>query len=536
MTIINSKLLGIPEVFKGEDKVYFSYKKAEALFYYLLMKKQVSRDVVVNLLWGENDEEIAKKNLRNAVYSIKKVFNEDVIVSPKRSLLMLNPSIEFQCDIYKLLDKNQSNGEVVNLTIVEFLEGFYAKNAESFEEWVTQTREQVREEYINKLTICMEEFIKKNDLISAKICCKKLFYIDDFNENVYRYFMLISMKEGNYGKAVYTYNVLKEKFRVELGVSPDEKTEQLYKEITEREICGNNNMHCENKELFYGRVKEINILMNNYKNFIENDMAKSIFIKGDAGIGKTRLICEFINKVECEDLYIISTNCYQAEEEYILKPWNNIFEKIAKVLINENIELPKSVYRVISNIFPTFNIENSYEYKESFEKSDMIKYQAIESATIDIINRICNKKRVILFFDDIQWIDQMSLSLIKNVILNLENKRCIVLLNSRDGYDKKIDDFITFISFKDLISEIQIKPLTNEETLDFAKKILPNYNFSKEEQIKIYLNTEGNVFFLVEYLNNFKDKSLPFQFHLKCRIFLKLDYIIFQSTLKDCYL
>ena len=231
MTIINAKLLGITEVFNGENKVYFSYKKAEALFYYLLTQKQVSRDVVVNLLWGEINEEIAKKNLRNAVYSIKKIFNEKVIISPKRSLLMLNPNIEFRCDIYKLLDKDDSNEKDVNLYVEDFLEGFYVKDAANFEEWVTQTREQFKEKYINELIILTEKFMKKNDFNSAKSFCKKLLYIDDFNENGYRYLMDIYREEGNYGKAVYTYNVIKEKFRNELGVSPDEKTEQLYKEI-----------------------------------------------------------------------------------------------------------------------------------------------------------------------------------------------------------------------------------------------------------------------------------------------------------------
>ena len=250
-------------------------------------------------------------------------------------------------------------------------------------------------------------------------------------------------------------------------------------------------------------------------------MAKSIFIKGDAGTGKTRLVCEFINKAECENLYIISTNCYQAEEEYILKPWNIIFEKLAKVLINENIELPKSVFRVIANIFPTFNIGNNYKYIASFEESDMLKYQAMESATVDIINRICKKKRIVLFFDDIQWVDQMSLCLIKNIILKLKNKRCIVLFTCRNGYDKKIDDFITFMRFNDLISEIEVNPFTNEETVDFSKKIFPNYNFSKEEKINIYLNTEGNVFFLVEYLNNFKEKDSSFTISSKMKHILK---------------
>lgn len=298
----------------------------------MLVKKQASREIVINLLWGNMDEHVAKKNLRNAVYSIKKIFNENIIISPKRFLLMLNPNIKFQCDIYEFLSKEHTYNlkekfkndlnelEVFKIYNGDFLEGFYVKNAEVFEEWMIQVRHQFKEKYINKLTNCVERFMKEKRINSAKSCCKKLFYVDDFNEKAYRLLMSIYMKEGEYGKAVYTYNVLKQKLKDDLGVSPDEETKLLYEEIIEKKIYNEDNSNCGNSGFFYGRVEEINILMNNYKNFVKKNTAKSILIKGEAGIGKTRLVWEFLNKIQCKDLYLISANCYQAEEEYILKP------------------------------------------------------------------------------------------------------------------------------------------------------------------------------------------------------------------------
>ncbi|OAA92184.1 AAA family ATPase [Clostridium ljungdahlii] len=519
MTIVSANLFGVQEVLKDQCKIYFPYKKAEALFYYMLVKEQVSREIVTNLLWGNMDECVAKKNLRNAVYSIKRIFNEEIIVSPKRSLLILNPSITFQCDIYRFLDKsgikektkNSSNElEIVKAYKGDFLEGFYVKNAEAFEEWMLRVRGQFKQKYINKLTKCTESFMKVKDINGAKNCCEKLFCADDFNEQTYRLLMSIYEEEGEYGKAIYTYNVLKQKLKNELDVFPDEETNKLYKKIIKRKMYNDNSNNCGNSELFYGREEEMSILMNNYKNFIEKDIAKSILIKGEAGIGKTRLVYEFLNKIHWEDLYVISANCYQAEEEYILKPWNIIFQKIFGILTSENIELPKHVYRIIASVFPAFDIENIYEYTEQLERWDTIKYQAIESAAIDIIKRMCNKKRMILFFDDVQWMDQVSLSLVKNIMLNLQNRKFMIIFTCRNGYDKRINNFISFIRFRNLINEIEIKSLNTEETIGFVKLLLPDYKFSKEELDNIYLNTEGNMFFLVECLNNFKDKKQPF--------------------------
>ncbi|MEY8000023.1 AAA family ATPase [Clostridium sp. Mt-5] len=533
MTIVNAKLFGIQEILKDQDKIYFPYKKAEALFYYMLVRKQALREIVINLLWGDMGEDIAKKNLRNAVYSIKKIFNENIIISPKRSLLMLNPDIQFQCDIYKFLSKEDACGlkdgfrnninelEIFKIYRGDFLEGFYVKDAETFEKWMMQVRQQFRDKYINNLTKCVERFMKEKRINSAKSCCKKLFYVDDFNEQAYRLLMSIYIKEGEYGKAVYTYNILRQKLKDELGVSPDEETKLLYEEIIEKKIYNEDNSNCGNLEFFYGRAEEINILMNNYKNFIEKNAAESILIKGEAGIGKTKLVCEFLNRIQCKDLYLISTNCYQAEENYILKPWNSIFQRIFKILTMENIKLPQYTYKVIESIFPAIDTENTHQHIESLERWDMIKYQAIESAAIDIIKYVCGKKRMILFMDDIQWIDEVSLSLIKNIILNLKNNRFMVIFTCRRGYDKKVDNFITFMRFRNLIREIVVNPLNVEETMDFIKRLLPQYNFSKEELGNIYLNTEGNMFFLVEYLNNFKDKKQPFIISPKMQDILK---------------
>lgn len=103
------KLLGTPEIFYNEQRITFPFRKAEALFYYLLVEKQASRDELVNLLWSEVQESIGKKNLRNAVYMIRKIFGSDIIVSPQRAILMLNEEIEWAIDLDVFLHQEQSD-------------------------------------------------------------------------------------------------------------------------------------------------------------------------------------------------------------------------------------------------------------------------------------------------------------------------------------------------------------------------------------------------------------------------------------------
>ena len=50
MEEIAVQLFGIPEIRLGDEKIRFPYKKAEAFFYYLCVRKKVSRDQVICLL------------------------------------------------------------------------------------------------------------------------------------------------------------------------------------------------------------------------------------------------------------------------------------------------------------------------------------------------------------------------------------------------------------------------------------------------------------------------------------------------------
>ncbi|EYE87262.1 hypothetical protein Q428_14235 [Fervidicella metallireducens AeB] len=61
MDQIDVKLFGAPRVLCNGRNIVFPFKKAEALFYYLVVNKQATRDELVSLLWDEIDEETAKK-------------------------------------------------------------------------------------------------------------------------------------------------------------------------------------------------------------------------------------------------------------------------------------------------------------------------------------------------------------------------------------------------------------------------------------------------------------------------------------------
>ncbi|SNS89589.1 DNA-binding transcriptional activator of the SARP family [Anaerovirgula multivorans] len=504
MTKICVKLFSTPTIEKDHEKIFLPFRKAEALFYYLVVQQQATRDELVNLLWGEVEEETAKKNLRHAMYKIRKVFDMDIIISPQKSIVMLNPEISIESDLKVFLQDEENNIEAYK---GEFLQGFLVKDAEDFENWISQTRETYRDLYITKLYKRINEYIENQEENLVEQYTKLLIHVDAFNERAYRILMEIYKNQGNYNKAIDIYHRLCEVLEQELGITPDNKTKEIFEEILMVQDSKDNHSKDNLEEFFYGRNKEIQMLNKNFKDFIEEKTFKSMIITGEAGIGKTKLKDKVLQKFKQKDVYLLQSNCYQAEEEYFLKPWNTIFTMLFAEIKGEKINIPPLWRNILASMFPVFAIDDTPIHVNMVEELNQYKYRVMEEAVIGLFKRLSQKKKVVIVFEDLQWIDTMSLSLLNSILLQNDRKNIFFIGTCRDVYLSKIDGFMTKMKKYDVMEEIYLPRFAPSEVADFIYKALPNMKTNEIIAREIYRETEGNTFFIMEYLNSIKEKG-----------------------------
>jgi DNA-binding SARP family transcriptional activator len=461
--------------------------------------KKAERTELVNLLWCDKSEQTGRKNLRNALYKLKSFVDIELIEFINDQVITLNGALDITTDLPT--DAEEVSEKTLKL---DFLRDFHVRNAEALDEWITMKRNQYQSFYSDWLVEKYQYHLTLEDSKQEKKYLKLLIEHDPYNEPYYRALMKLYQAEQRYNKGIDLYRDLVSILDKDLGISPDAETEDLYKDlILEKDAPKNVEMDIQSS--FFGRESQLKALMKIYRAGCQNDM---ILIKGEAGIGKTRLKDEFVQSIRHEVL-LVETQSYQMEPHYYLKPWSKILDAISTFVTEEGIDLPDNWTKTIRMVFPNFKNEEELGSFLLKEQTDVLKYPEIEDAIVKLFDYISDYKKVVIGIDDLQWMDKLSLDLLKGVLVRCRTASVVVIGTLRQGHQENIDDFIALINRTHPVSELTLDRFSEEEVKTYLELVVPEVT-DRHIKHRIYVETEGNTCFLVEYVKSIKEgKDLP---------------------------
>lgn len=116
-------------------------RKLAVLAYLALARRPVSRDTLVELFWGDQDEERARHSLSDALSHLRRALGADAI-SAGRAEIVFNQSAALTLDITELQAAASAKrwNEVVALYAGPFLDAVHVQDSPRWEQWVTQQR------------------------------------------------------------------------------------------------------------------------------------------------------------------------------------------------------------------------------------------------------------------------------------------------------------------------------------------------------------------------------------------------------------
>ncbi|MBV7334171.1 hypothetical protein KFU94_39250 [Chloroflexi bacterium TSY] len=324
---LHLNLLGTIQIQLNEKPVSLRRAKEQALLVYLAVTGQPhSRDLLVDLLWSEMEQNKARRNLTATLSGMRKELPDFLIVDSTSVAIDPNASIAVDIlDCQKLLaernvkDERSKVRQAVALYQGEFLTGFVVKDAFVFEEWVYIERERIREQVMKGMELLIADAIRWEDWASGVEYATQLLAIEPWRESAHRQLMQLHAYAGRRTAALAQFELCKEILQEELAVEPSPETVALFERLQADQIAPPHNLPAQSNA-FLGRTRELDQIHAH----MENADCRLLTITGPGGIGKTRLAIEAVRRyIEAsasfaaadfaDGIYFVSLASIQAE-------------------------------------------------------------------------------------------------------------------------------------------------------------------------------------------------------------------------------
>ncbi len=273
----------------------------------------------------------------------------------------------------------------------------------------------------------------------------------------------------------------------------------------------------------HGFVDRDEILMelDHYRELVVSGEGMCVFLRGETGVGKTRVAEEFIKYCDDSGFEVLRSRClyYESTEPY-LPFYEALDEYIGEEEEREETMGPGFMGQPAPS-GSTDGIPMSFIVGEE-EKQDEVHEDASFSDQQDMMfNRITDllvdiskDHPVVFFMDDLQWIDDSSAQLLHHLARNISDERIFLLGAYRPEelrYEEErppLKDTLDRMKEERILEIINISRLDQQSVSQLIKNYLQREDLPEEFTWTLYRESEGNPFYVIEILNSMMQEGV----------------------------
>lgn len=273
----------------------------------------------------------------------------------------------------------------------------------------------------------------------------------------------------------------------------------------------------QHSQKIYGREAELKRLVDGFDRVIAGSF-EHCFISGFSGVGKTALIRELYPSVTYASGYFLAGKY----DQYNLNmPYSGILQALQDFVSLLLTEDEKNLVLWKEKILLTLG-ESAGVMTQFLPELELIlgKQTSVEVTGIEAQNRFgrvmqnfltviaSEEHPVVMFLDDLQWIDGASLNLIKLSFENKDIKHLYFVGAFRSNEVHKahaLSIFLDNLDMSETINYIELSPLKSEDVDRWLLDTFPGMTEHHDITNRIMEKTNGNAFFTKQIFNLFYD-------------------------------
>ena len=305
--MVEIRLLGQFTVQVNGAPVELTARPAQSLLAYLLLNPVAHRrERLAGLLWPDSSEANARRNLRQALWQIRRALGEqaDALLLVDDVTIAFNTAINYWLDVESIAQPLEEAGTADDLMRAaaaytgELLPGFY-------DEWVQLERERLQAQFERKLTLLLERLVETQRWADILHWAERWIALGYTPEPAYRALMLAHAGLGDMASVAETYRRVVEALERDLDVEPSAQTRALYERLRTGDgappplphpLSASSAPPTHNLPVpltsFIGRMQEIaeiQRLLAPAAGELTTDRVRLLTLTGPGGTGKTRL-------------------------------------------------------------------------------------------------------------------------------------------------------------------------------------------------------------------------------------------------------
>jgi DNA-binding SARP family transcriptional activator len=534
--MLSIQLLGTPLILSDDQPLALTRKKSRALLFYLAAHdKPLTREHLLAFFWPDSDRVSAQQVLRTTLHGLRQALGAALIADD--NTLALSPDVDIDVRVFeatlagRALQLPTANFQLLTSTLQlyrgDFLTGFTLNGSPEFEDWITEQQEHYRRLAVRGFIALANRHEQQRHYDDALEALNRALSFDPLQEDVQRSALRLHYLAGDRPGAIRRYEALRKLLDEEMGVPPMAETRALYDEIISDQGLGIRDQSIRDRGSgiklqearsqlpmtissnlpFTGRESELQKL---HEAVTARQLA---LIEGEPGIGKTRLAEEYLRGQP--GLHLRSA-AHELEHglpyQPVIDALRGLFAPPAWPLLRQQINLPEVWLTELARLVPEINLDFAND-RSAPRKLAPDLLTADESRLWESVHQflvmLSRLNSIVLFFDDVQWADTSTLSLLGYLVrVTTASAHPIVFVAASRPIELRtpIGALAQTLTREGRLIRIPLDRLSSSETAALAQQISPAFAFPLADWLM--QQSEGNPYILSESINHARESGL----------------------------
>lgn len=479
------QLLGPPRVLLGME-LALPTRKSLALTAFVALCGETTRSRLAALLWSDQPEEAARRNLRQELHRLNATPVGPWIQSSGEHL-SLRPDADVDVENFRRAIADKDLAQAGRLYRGPLLSRFELKGASGYMDWLGTEREALARAWREATAARAKAAEAQGDPKGALELFRALIVEDPLAESHHREAMRLLDLLGDRGAALAQFESLRGTLRADLALDPLPETEALARRIRKGPAKAGHAQADAPAPVLHSPL----VGRESAWAALDGAGQRLALIEGEPGIGKTRLAREFA--AAHGDLVVLKGREISRET-----PFYPVAEALLEAYRADSgwYELLDPVWRAeIARFVPMLAEGEPGGEPPSLEGRARV-LEALAAALVTAA------RGGFLLFDDLQWFDGSSAELVSHVTRRAGRVRLLATVRAEDlAGNPAVQRSLAAIGRDELLARIPLAALTESDVLTLVRALSGSTGATVFAQ-RLHAATAGNPLFLLETLRD----------------------------------